>query len=373
MGFHRFTTNEYSDLEKQHNILAIVGNGFDIQAARAFGRETDTRYENFYDFLKRRSFDPGNLILQEMESARTRGLEDWSDLEAAISARLDREPSRSSHLTGALRALQLEFSHFLAEVAEPDLLHALGQAAMENKWGVRSLSKFAGDVPVGAGLPEFQFPARTKYYDLLNFVFVNLNYTPLLDGYVFLDQGQFDPHPHKWADRNFQFYPSPNRFREGVGNEQTSWSSYVLTEVVHPHGYQGVPRSLLFGVDSAGASRRARDARRDLEKPFWAQSEIRYSHLIMDADLFIVFGASLGVTDRWWWGQMARSLEASEQSELIIYQYQPKGGDFNPSSVRRRFFDSAGVDAECARRIETRIHVVFHSEACPQVWLGMHT
>lgn len=43
---------------------------------------------------------------------------------------------------------------------------------------------------------------------------------------------QFDPHYWSSADRNFQFYLNPTL----RPMRTTSWSSYVLCEVLHPHG-----------------------------------------------------------------------------------------------------------------------------------------
>lgn len=64
----------------------------------------------------------------------------------------------------------------------------------------------------------------------------------LLDNYIYLDKGCFDPHKFKTVDRNFQFYKNPYKKDE--------WrSSYVLTNIIHPHGSQYTPRSMLFGTD----------------------------------------------------------------------------------------------------------------------------
>lgn len=54
-------------------------------------------------------------------------------------------------------------------------------------------------------------------------MFFNFNYTALLDNYLFLDKGQFDPHGWKTADRHFQFYPE---FEEKAN--ATCWSSYLM-------------------------------------------------------------------------------------------------------------------------------------------------
>lgn len=50
---------------------------------------------------------------------------------------------------------------------------------------------------------SFAFPEEACHYDLFNYLFVNFNYTPLLDDYVFRDAQQFQPQAHRYADRNF--------------------------------------------------------------------------------------------------------------------------------------------------------------------------
>lgn len=45
---------------QQHNVMAFVGNGFDIQVMHDYEEPVDTRYTSFYHFLKLRSFDTRN-------------------------------------------------------------------------------------------------------------------------------------------------------------------------------------------------------------------------------------------------------------------------------------------------------------------------
>lgn len=40
--------SRFGDVQNQYNVMALVGNGFDIQALTGLGSPTDTRYESFY-------------------------------------------------------------------------------------------------------------------------------------------------------------------------------------------------------------------------------------------------------------------------------------------------------------------------------------
>lgn len=59
----------------------------------------------------------------------------------------------------------------------------------------KSLSLFLKDLSE-VDFKKFKFPKTTTHYNMFNFLFVNFNYTSLLDSYIYLDKNQFDPHPH---------------------------------------------------------------------------------------------------------------------------------------------------------------------------------
>ena len=107
----------------------------------------------------------------------------------------------------------------------------------DKELAIQSLSHFIKDLPDEC---DINFPTKTGHYDLFNFLFVDFCYTSLLDNYIYLDKGQFDPHEYKTSDCHFGFYPE----RVWATNP-TRYSSYLVTNIVHPHGTQDVPRSIL--------------------------------------------------------------------------------------------------------------------------------
>ena len=66
MGFRKFTSTEYEKLRTQHNIMALVGNGFDIQVSRKYLTKFSPRYDAFYRYLEDRDYGSTNLIVQQM-------------------------------------------------------------------------------------------------------------------------------------------------------------------------------------------------------------------------------------------------------------------------------------------------------------------
>ncbi len=375
MGHRDYRDAGFTSPGNQHNIMAFVGNGFDIQVMHDYESPVDTRYTSFYHFLKLRSFNEGNRILQEMERLSAAGKENWSDVESVVGDLLVTQQVGADGLASGLREMQGQFSEFLDLAVPSSLLARLGVDSMDRELAIQSLEGFLGDLE-----PEeykrVGFPGNVNNFDVYNFVFINFNYTPLLDDLVYLDQKQFDPLPYKTVDRNFDFKGNPKDVVGASVRPGDHFSSYLMTEVVHPHGHQSIPRSLLFGIDEPAQTARNTDRTLRLAKPFWAQNKRRYEHLFGDTELFIIFGCSLGETDRWWWRHIAESLGQdrprpeggiSYKPELIIYWYNG-GQGLTQSAVREKFLRAAGFSDQTD--LAEYIHVVLHDDSTDRVWLN---
>ncbi|QWL30910.1 AbiH family protein [Rathayibacter toxicus] len=246
---------------------------------------------------------------------------------------------------------------------------------MGGKLAVKSLDSFVGDLDASE-YKRLNFPHRCENFDIYNFLFFNFNYTSIFDNFIYLDRKQFDPMPYATVDRNFSFEGNPKGIAGARVRPGNKFSSYVMTEIVHPHGIQGVPRSLLFGIDMPATINGNQDQALRLAKPFWAQNAKRYEHLFKDTELFIIFGCSLGESDRWWWKNVAESL-CQERSyagssnrffaEVIIYWYDA-GKDLTPDEVKIRFLEAAGV-MDRRRELEPFIHVVIYNAESDRTWL----
>lgn len=370
---HRDYTEGVNSAETQHNIVAFVGNGFDLQVAKDYGMQIDTKFSSFYHYLKLRSFDEDNTIVRGMETLRSESDENWSDVEEVVQQLLDTSAASPSDLRSSLQSLQSKFSEFLNLAVPTSILEKLGQDSMDEGLAISSLQEFLGDLKKRS-YENLEFPKRIYNYDLFNFLFVNFNYTPLLDDFIYLDQQQFDPLPYKTSgvDRNFKFHIDPL----SGGKWKDSFSSYVVTETVHPHGYQSVPRSLLFGIDHPDSKLSNQDPILRLSKPFWAQNNIKYSAIFKDTELFIIFGCSLGKSDRWWWRSIAGSLQKGFEDgvgnhispELIIYWYDPSSRPVTPGKIREKFLNFANdFDSD---KISQRIHVIVYNSDTRRKWLN---
>lgn len=368
MGWEDYS-DRFDDVRSQHNVMALVGNGFDIQVLSELESPIDTRYESFYHYLKLRKFNSGNRILQRMEVLRGHA-DNWSDIEAAIGHLHTVERVSVDDLIEDLSAMQREFSTFLDQVATPDVLSRLGEIAVSSKLTMTTFTEFMGDIADRAEYLKMRFPRRFDIGDLMNFKFINFNYTALLDDFVYLDQKQFNPHPYSGSDRNINFHPNPLGHTGAASwrSERQDFiaASYLVSEVVHPHGVQSTPRSLLFGIDeSAGGAR-------ELSKPYWAQNRVKYGSLFPETHLFIIFGCSLGETDRWWWRAIVNSLQSNDDADLIIYRRQNFGASLTPDEIRSEFAEAAGYagDSVILSLLADKARVVLYDDATERGWLN---
>lgn len=272
----------------------------------------------------------------------------------------------------------MEFSAFLDSVVNPQILTALSSKVRKGKSTVRSLEGFIEDVDDSGAHGRLSTLQRMDIGDLFNFRFVDFNYTPLLDNYIYLDKEQFDPHPYRQSDRNMNFRPNPHGFDHRIGFKGGSMVSYVVTEVVHPHGAQHTPRSILFGIDSAAAGRADR-----LAKPYWAQNAVRHESYFGETHLFIIFGCSLGSSDQWWWSHIASALENSKpvldnpdglSPDLLLYWRRGKQDDgLTQEDILKKFAAGAGRadDVHLLDVLRARAYVVLYDDATPRAWLNL--
>lgn len=356
-----------SPFGKQFNIMGLVGNGFDIQVMHEYDQSTTMRYQDFYYFMKMKNVASSNLIVREMDRAIRDEKANWSDIEDCIAS-LASNGVGVSDIRDSLNEVRRHFSEFLNMVVSTSLLSQLSDDAQDRAWAKESLSRFLTDIDRIEELRKIPFGMRKGNYDLYNFYFVNFNYTSLLDDYIYMDPDQFDPVPHSTVDTNFFFNTDPKRLSSDRWNYSSS--SYVEMQVVHPHGYQDIPRSLLFGTNGDG---NPRSPGAKLAKTYWARIEQRYSHLFEDTDLFVIFGCSLGATDSWWWENIAASLANAEDGEraLLLYWWnessEPRRSE---DEVRELFFDAADVERSLRGKLSNRISVVSYTDHDDRVWLN---
>lgn len=92
--------------------------------------------------------------------------------------------------------------------------------------------------------------------------------------------------------------------------------------------------------------------------------DARNRKVIETSDIIILYGVSLGDTDRYLWNQVAtRSINASVP--IIIYHYVPNFDAGNPIRVKRQykkveaqFIKSSGIDSEFEKQLRENLIIV---------------
>lgn len=365
MSYTKYTNQEFQELTDngQINIMALFGNGVDIQLMSYLNSPYQTSYQNFYSYLCYKNFDKDNMIFQKMTEDKKDNEKDpnikknWSDFENSL-IEIFNQPSwlDIEKLANDFTQFQIEFSNFLNEIITPNMLARLGNDSTEKGIALNSFTRFLGDLDT-ENFNKLAFPRKAKHYFLFNWEILNFNYTSMLDNILLLDKGQFDPHPHILADTQILFYPNPKdipapgysaisddgsweRLSDLDFNKDTYYSSYLITNITHPHGYQNVPKSMLFGFDNEEQikNKKKRFLSKKFLKPYWAQNDKRYKSYFNDTHLFIIYGMSIGSSDFWWWNNILNSLLGTD-SELIIYNYN--SNNESDSDTINRFIDVA--------------------------------
>lgn len=352
--FVKYDSKTFEKIRRQHNIMVLVGNGFDLALLRKYKdgkmKGKTSSYVDFYEYIKYYNLsNSDNILFKKMTEDLDSGKENWSDFELTIDELIQEGKIERFAIEKGIDEFQEYFTRFLNELVDADLLLKINSDAQEKKLAMQSLERFISDLDSSC---DIDFPSNTKHYDLYNYIFFNFNYTLLLDNYLYLDKTQFEPHRWEYADRNFSFYPEFNPSK----NNPTTWSSYLLTDIVHPHGIQSIPRSILFGIDIVKYDKGRSEEKRFI-KSYWAQYEIKYKAYFSETELFIIYGMSLSRTDGWWLDQIFDAI-LNNNAELIIYKYgTEKEEDIKDLFIKAciRHSNSSQTDIE---NVKKRIYVV---------------
>lgn len=355
--FKKYHKNYYEDtLEKfkvQHNILVLVGNGFDISVLKKYKKGKmkgkTTSYSDFFDYITYFNLvDKKNILYIKMKNDRENHKKNWSDFENSLSEILHEGKNSIDEIESCIDEFQGLFTLFLNDLVDTNILLEANKDMRDNKLSIQTFKNFLKDLD---DVDKLKFSCNTNQYDLFYFVFLNFNYTSLLDNYIFLDKKQFDPHCYKYSDRNFKLeYDSNTRDRT------TFLSSYLVSDIIHPHGVQDISRSILFGIDLENYDKGNSKEKR-LVKSYWAQYDIKYKSYLKEAELFIIYGMSLGKTDAWWMDSIYHEIKKRDV-ELIIYKH----GNEDKESVIELFFDCCvrhtDSSEEEKNKVKSNIHVV---------------
>lgn len=386
----------------KNTISILIGNGFDIQILKELKVSTSTSYYSFFNFIcwKYSNMLEDNLIVKKMEQDKMEGKENWSDFEETVKNIIKSEYENKDNkkikefsnekYIEALTELQNCFSDFLNTIVTTDVLKRLDKLGEtpeindgklneedviksfkpEKSLAMHTLKSFLGDLS-DEERSKMKFIENADHYNIIDFTFFNFNYTPLFDNYIMLDRKGFDPHMYKYSNNNFHLQVL---FKE---DEKAAVYTELETRIFHPHGFQHTPRSILFGFDNPGQV--IKDYNGDLYtnsdvqnyvkyflKPYWAENDRKYKPFLDNTELYIIFGHSIGESDRYWWEIIAENI-ADEKAELIIYNYSDDDTAAEKKRVTRNFIEKAGLTEETKiNKALERIFVVNFNQTKPR-------
>ncbi len=275
------------------NTTYIIGNGFDMNLG------LKTRYQDFYDYYQNQS-SPSEEVKQ-LKANIDRNKENWADLELALgeytpnfkdpNSAIDVMVDLCKHLTEYLK-LQSRFIPQSNEKIKEEMLRCLAN-------------------PNEFFLPADQEQIQSYYSNSLlahsKITILSLNYTPSIE-----------------------------RILDYKGNQpisidsNDSWLGYgtKVHPVLHPH-------HTLNGTIIVGLNDESQIANQTLlgdekfkeyfikpacNKMLSFRTEDQCSDVINNSDLFVVFGSSLGATDKLWWQKIANRMVNSD-SLLLLFIY----------------------------------------------------
>jgi hypothetical protein len=334
-------------MEDTVKITAIIGNGFDIGLLSAIGKRVEglPTFSNFYSWLEQRHFNPQNLIYSAMARGKEEGHDNWADIEVIIGNAL-KDFKYSKEVIEDVEIIRQQLSIFINELVGARENVIVSQLVSEKRLGEKTFGSFFAELENLESLPHFNGTWGSHHVSY-EWNFINLNYTYLLENYFVF---KHDPHPHKTVETNFRTQPFPGDNPAWIPSVALKWKFH------HPHGNQNVPTSLLLGttaVDLRGTTAW------NFQKDYIGRLNEDYNNLMSETDLFIIFGTSLGESDKFWWGNVINNLKTHPEKELIIYWYGSED-----DRVVEKLIQNSGCQAT-KESLEAQIQVIYHNPQNP--------
>ncbi len=271
-------------------VTFLIGNGFDI------GLGLKTKYADFVTaYLKQPSKTD---VIVKLKKAINQDADFWGDAELAFGKLPFSTFGKDSH--EVLKECIADFSGSLSDYLrrESQRLHMPGKN-IQSLFPEYLCSYYQSLVDY-AKLNEL---GRMKQFKVLTVNIINFNYTESIDKLLFSSDKMTLP---------------------GWGNVQVNFRP-----VCHVHGALSTRHTRLFGVNMASqitdaalsaASRRLL-VKSDVDRMAGCGLERAAKHMIDESDTVIIFGMSLGETDKLWWEYLVQYLKYNENHRICLIPY----------------------------------------------------
>lgn len=141
--FKKYDRETFDVLREQHNIMALVGNGFDVAMLNKYNTgslpgKTST-YNDFYEYLKYfRLCDENNILFKRMTEDLLNSRENWSDFEETISKLLEDRTVEIAEIEKCVDEFQAYFTRFLNDLVDSSVLLKMNADVKEKALAIQS-------------------------------------------------------------------------------------------------------------------------------------------------------------------------------------------------------------------------------------------
>jgi hypothetical protein len=305
------------------NIVYLIGNGFDL----SLGMET--RYTDFYKHYCKLDPSEQDSDVIKLKKSINKGKEDWKDLELQFG-----QYTKMINDTTSLQSVVFNLTDHLRAYlkSQQDILSAdeLNQDVFIDHLVHPEIHSNAIDGDAMSG----NYPSNQHIREIS---IISFNYTDTIEKII----GQ----------------SGKMTGRDGIGR---AWS--ISSDIYHIHGT--LDNTILLGVnDVSQIANESFATNQDcldlIVKPEANANSIRNNvdvkskQLINESDLIVLFGLSIGETDKIWWQEIGNRLLRKE-SQVVIFSYQDDciGGNkglligSRARKIRKRFLVLAGLEGK---------------------------
>ena len=331
------------------NITFLIGNGFDLNLG------LDTGYKDFLKYyLSQETIDPKtkkpDKDIQAFKNLISNEIEYWSDLEKALGAKTIESPLNTVEgIVKCKRDLDRSLKEYLKK--QQDRVDFSSNQSYVSKMehsisGFPSLFKKATKPRIDKVFSSYK--GENVTYNAISF-----NYTNIFDK-CFLAVNQ--------------------KIGHYIHNGKTCY--YQRGRVIHAHGT--TDSSMIVGVNDESQIANKDLASDRLVKRFLIKPHMNnLSEDLRDEDainilensaIIVVFGMSLGKTDKLWWEIIAERMITENRCILILADYQNELDNSFVYEVeeakekgKEKFFAAAGLNNDHWLKIKDRVFVFFNT------------
>lgn len=329
------------------NITFFIGNGFDLSLG------LKTSYNDFLKYYLSIKDTDGNI--KDLKNRIEKNISLWSDVELAFGRyTLEYNPLEikifekcyNDFVSNLSIYLQKEERKIQLPIDEEESIPIF--EILENIFNSFYSSNY---------LSQRSSELIKKLFDsdkgIINYNFINFNYTNCFDKFIELMQ-QFTP---------------PIAHNNALGFAIND----ILNSPLHIHGKTG--DGMIFGVDNETQISNESLSIDSMLKNYFIKSNaidesetlanITAKQVINVSDIICIFGMSFGETDKTWWNAIYDWLLQNKKHQLILYIHEPNFNNClvsliaqNKSKIFNKLFNSDKLDIK--NKIKDQIHFSFN-------------